>query len=62
MHDSEIKQPKVVKAIKSLASEWTAIVQFDDERDAKFAFVSASKANCIPIKSNAKIPHIESGI
>ncbi len=60
-HDNEMKRPKVMKT-KSKESEWTAIVQFNDEQDAKFIFMSASKSNGIPLRSNATLSHISSEI
>ena len=57
--DKEMKRPKVVREPASLKPGWSAVVQFNDELHAKFAFMSASKANGIPLCTNAKVPHIE---
>jgi hypothetical protein len=57
VHDDDMKRPKVI-VCKTQESEWTAIVQFNDEQDAKFLITLASKSNGIPLKSTAEISHI----
>jgi hypothetical protein len=48
VHDDDMKRPKVI-VCKTQESEWTAIVQFNDEQDAKFLITLASKSNGIPL-------------
>lgn len=61
VHDDDMKRPKVI-VCKTQKSEWTAMVQFNDEQDAKFLITLASKSNGIPLKSTAEISHISSEI
>ena len=63
LYDSEMKPAKLVKTMTTRRPGfWSAIVQFRDERDARCVFMTASKANGIPLSSKAKIPNIESAI